>query len=182
MRRSPVVLLAVLLVAGAGLAPSATAEEPQPLVLFEDQRTTGSIVIVDLAQLPDGGFVVLHEPGSGGELGPVVGASTLLGAGLHQPIPVPLFDNVTAETNLVAALYQDTNDNGALDVADGHDHHGHDHDSEDATYKDGDLPVGDQARVQPYGTEETSSTEVNPLLVGAATAIASLALWAVRYR
>lgn len=173
--------LAALALAAAGLAPTATSEGPQPIVLFEDQRTSGSIVLVDLVQLPDGGFVVLHEPGDG-ELGPIAGASTLLGAGLHQSVPVTLFENVTATRTLVAAVYEDSNRNRALDVGDGHDHAGHDHEGRDRVYTAGGQPIGDEARVEPYPDEVRGEERVDPLLVGALTAFASIVLWAVRYR
>lgn len=176
--------LALLAVASAGLAPTAHGDEPEPIVLFEDQRTTGSIVLVDLVQLPDSGFLVLHKATEGDEgLGPVRGASTLLGAGLHQSVPVLLYQNVTASTDLVAAVYEDVNGNRVLDLGDGHEHHGHDHDGEDRLYTKEGRPIGDEARVEPYDTrQEAPEQGVNPLLVGALTATASLALWAVRYR
>lgn len=173
--------LASLAVAAAGLAPAATGEDPQPIVVFDDQRTSGSIVLVDLVQLPDGGFVVLHEA-AGGELGPIVGASTLLGAGLHESVPVTLFDNVTSPRTLVAAVYEDSNGNRALDVGDGHDHHGHTHEGRDRVYTDEGRPIGDEARVQPYAEAASDERRVDPLLVGALTAVAGLGLWAVRYR
>lgn len=177
-------LLALALVAGVGLAPTGSAaDDPEPIVLFEDQRTSGTIVLVDLVQLPAGGFVVLHEPMENGTgLGPTAGASTLLSAGLHQHVPVVLFDDVDASRTLVAALYEDSNHNQALDLGDGHEHHGHDHEGQDHLYTDGDLPIGDEAHVEPHDHEQAQQTSVDPLLVGAATAVAALALWAVRYR
>lgn len=177
-------VLALALVAGASLIPTA-AGQPQPAVYVDDQRTSGTIVIADYAQLPDGGFVVLHEPGPEGELGPVVGTSSILSAGMHRTVPVVLFDEVEDETRLIATLYEDTNANGELDVdGDGHDGHDHQHDDRvsDRAYTDGDLPVGDTAEIQPYGQTGQAPDTVNPLLVGTATAIAALALWAVRYR
>jgi hypothetical protein len=176
-----VCLLAVTLVTGLAAAPGAVADEgPQPLVLFEDQRTSGSIVLVDLAQMPDGGFVVMHEPAEDG-LGPVAGTSTLLGAGLHQSVPVVLYDNVTATQDLIAVLYEDSNGNQVLDLGDGHDHHTHSHEGQDEAYTDGERPIGDRAQVEPQSASSAPQS-VNPLLVGALTAVASLVLWAVRYR
>lgn len=175
---------ALALLAGVSLAPTA-AGDPEAMVLFEDQRTSGTIVLVDYAQLPDGGFIVVHEPGPAGELGPVVGASSLLSAGLHQTVPVLLFEEVHDETRLIATLYEDSNANSELDVGgDGHEGHDHQHDDRvaDRAYTDGELPIGDEAEVEPYGEANEEPASVDPLLVGTATAIASLALWAVRYR
>lgn len=176
-------LVVLLAVAGAGLTGTALADEPEPIVLFEDQRTSGSIVLVDLVQLPDSGFLVLHEGTGGPELGPVRGASTLLGAGLHESVPVLLYENMTASTSLVAAVYEDSNANRVLDLGDGHSHHGHEHQGEDEVYTAEGRPIGDEARVEPYEDGQQADDEgVNPLLVGALTALASLVLWAVRYR
>lgn len=175
-------LLILLVVASAGLAPTA-AGGPAPIVLFDDQRTSGSIVLVDLVQLPAGGFVVLHEPATDDQqLGPVAGASTLLGPGLHEAVPVVLYEDVTGPRTLVATLHEDANGNRALDLDAGHDHHGHDHEGQDHLYTDGERPIGDPALVEPYGEPEAGEAGVDPLLVGALTATAALLLWAVRYR
>lgn len=176
-------VLALALVAGLGLAPTASADDPEPIVLFEDQRTSGTIVLVDLVQLPAGGFAVLHQPGEApDELGSVAGTSTLLSAGLHQSVPVVLFQDVNASTTLIAALYEDSNRNQVLDLPDDHEHHGHTHEGQDQLYTDGEVPIGDEARVEPYAEPSQAGSDVDPLLVGALTAVAALALWAVRYR
>jgi hypothetical protein len=181
--RRVLVVAAVGLALGAGVVPAASAQ-PHPAIVFDDQRTSGEVLLVDAVQLPDGGFVAVHDPSlaEGGALGPVVGASNLLGPGFHQDVPVTMGTPISEPQPLIAVLYQDTNGNQALDVG---DHgHGHEHDAEtrDAAYSAGEKTIGDDAEVRPYGESATTTDSVSPLLVGALTSLASLMLWAVRYR
>lgn len=170
------------LAVGVGLSALGAAQTgPRPAILFDDQHTTGSIVIVDAVRLPDSGFVVVHDPAAaGGEsLGPVLGTSVLLGPGEHTTIPVNLQREIDRPTTLIAALYQDANGNGNFDAGHGHGHH--DHAGQDQAYRDGNLTIGDRAEVGPP-PEPNESSSVDPLVVGGALAVASVALWAVRYR
>lgn len=174
--------LAVLLVALAGLAPVTAAQSgPSPAIVFDDQRTSGRVVLVDAAQLPETGFVGLHDPttAEGGALGDLVGSSNLLGPGLHRDIPATLHEPLAEPQPLIAVLYEDANGNRALDAGDGHGHH---HDGQDRTYSAGDKTIGDEARVGLYRSSTEATSEASPLLVGALTATAALAVWAVRYR
>lgn len=177
--RTPALAAAVLLLATAAIGPAATQEGPQPAVAFDDQRTSGRIVLVDAVRLPEGGFVAVHDPStvSDGGLGELLGVSVLLGPGQHSDVPVTLQRNVTESEELIAALYKDANDNQAFDG--GHDH-GHDHAGEDPTYKDGDTPIGDRAQVEPYEVETNEASSVNPLALGAALALISVLAWALR--
>lgn len=182
-----VVLLIVCLFAAPVLAPSASGAEANAGVLFDDQHTSGSIVIVDLVQLPQGGFVGVHDQtnAEAGELGELAGASIVLGAGMHSNVPVTLETEVKEPRTLVAAIYQDANGNGALDQGvDHHDGHDHDHgDGEvDPPYRSGDRLIGDAARVEPYSMEETVPSSIDPLLSGAAAAALAVLFWAVRFR
>lgn len=176
---------ASLLLAGLALAaltvPAAAA--PGAAISFGDQATSGRIVLVDAVQLPEGGFVVVHDPSTGeGDLGEVIGHSILLGAGQHNHVPVTLDRNVTESETLIAAVYKDANSNQEFDLGDGHGHH--DHEGSDEVYTDGDAPIGDRATVDLYGTESSprSTTPWTTLSAGAGAAIASLVFWAVRVR
>lgn len=168
--------LAILAVVAA-FAPAAAASGPA--IAFDDQQTSGRIVLVDAVQLPRGGFVVMHDPSTGeGELGEVTGHSILLGAGRHTHVPVTLYQNLTEQRSLVAVLYEDSNDNRVPDLGHGHSH---DHASQDEPFRDGDVPIGDRATVGPHSTE-TESSSTGTWLAGAAAAVASLVFWAVRVR
>lgn len=169
-----------ILVAAALIPVAATAAETEPVVMFEDQRTTGRIVLVDAVQLPEPGWVVLHEPSPDGEgLGDFAGHSTMLSAGLHEDVPVTLSKNLSQPQTYIAVLYDDANGNKALDTSDGH---AHQHEGEDRVYMEDGKPIGDQAEVSLYEDTQDDVPAVNPLVVGAATALAGVLLWAVRYR
>lgn len=175
-------LVALALLSLAGLPASTAADGPSPAVVFDDQRTSGRIVIVDGIQLPDPGFVVVHDPpnSSDEDLGKVRGSSVHLGPGQHHNVPVTLERNLTERQTLIAVLYNDTNDNHVFDAR--HvDGHRHSHDAKDEPYTHGDVLIGDKARVGPH-PEARESSSVDPLLVGAGLAVASVTLWAVRFR
>lgn len=176
---APLVLL-VVLAAASPVATAASAEEAA--IVFDDQRTSGKLLLVDAVSMPESGFVAIHDPGAGeGEFGPVVGQSILIGAGTHSFVPVVLMENVTEPRTVLAVLYQDTNGNRAFDHPDGHGHD-HDHADEDSPYQVNETTIGDEAEVAPYEMETESSDGLDPLLVGTAMAAASIVLWAVRYR
>ena len=133
-----VVLLVALLVATA-LAPGGAADvvsgpvggdgSPQQgatnasanaSVTLENQTRAGRSVFVDEATLPEGGFVVLSEPGPNGS---IVGVSLPLSAGTHEGkvtlrgVPGSDLNRTRLGTNttLVATLHRDSNNNSRFD-------------------------------------------------------------------
>ena len=122
MRRSVVVLLALglLLVACGGDETSettttteavTTTAAPTPSttlagpaispaeVVFEDQESDGSSIVVASVSLPSPGFIAVHGNADGGP-GPVIGNSELLPAGVSTDVVVEL-DNPLATSDLV---------------------------------------------------------------------------------
>lgn len=176
----PLVGLAVMAALLSGVPAAAVGD---PAIVFDDQRTSGRVLLVDAVRLPEPGFVAVHDPGAGeGDLGPVVGQSIMIGAGMHNFVPVVLTENVTEPRTLIAVLYQDSNDNRAFDHPDGHGH-AHDHAGQDDPYRVNETTIGDEAEIAPYDLEtDEGGFNLDPLLAGTVMALASIVLWAVRYR
>ncbi|GGK75741.1 DUF7282 domain-containing protein [Haloarcula sebkhae] len=81
-------------------------------VSISDQESTGSEVVVDSAQLSDGGFIAIH---AGNASGDVVGNSEYLGAGSHEDVTITLDEPMDEDFTAVAMPHRDTNGNEAYD-------------------------------------------------------------------
>lgn len=68
-------------------------------VVFEDQTSDGSTIVVASVTLPSPGFIAVHGNSDGGP-GPVIGHSDLLPAGMSTDVVVTL-DEPLATTDLV---------------------------------------------------------------------------------
>ncbi|SDJ35058.1 hypothetical protein SAMN05216226_102253 [Halovenus aranensis] len=87
-----------------------TQEGPAATVTFADQSTTGTSVVVDSAELTDGGFVTIHDSNllDGDALGSVIGVSDYLDSGSYENLTVELDDPLTEGDTLVAMPHRDT--------------------------------------------------------------------------
>jgi hypothetical protein len=100
---------------------------PTASVVFNNQTTEGTTVVVESVTMSEGGFIAIHNTSlrEGNTLGSVVGVSEPLSAGTHENVEATLFDvpgqnfaeNMTLEESqtLIAMPHFDTNDNGVYD-------------------------------------------------------------------
>lgn len=163
-------IIAVLLATGGSQA------ESQPAVLVNDQNTSGGMLIVDAARLPEGGFVAIHGVTTEGQPGAFWGVSGSLGAGYHAEVPVPIDRNVTEPTEVSAVLYKDGNGNHVFE--------GTGSSPKDPRYERSGRSVFDTATVTPTSFAGSSSElSTRALLgVGALSAGAGYAAWATWFR
>ena len=93
-------------------------------ITFVEQTPNDTIVMVERAVLPEGGFVVIHAAQNvSGEyateenvsVGPVLGNSTYLDPGNHSNIVIQLDRPMTESQTLVAMAHRDTNNNRQYD-------------------------------------------------------------------
>ncbi|ESP88410.1 CHRD domain containing protein [Candidatus Halobonum tyrrellensis G22] len=102
-----------------------SADDSEPAVTFDDQPPNGTTVSVASVTVPDGGFVAIHNE-TDGDVGPVVGVSAYLPAGVHEDVNVTLYEgvnganfseNATVEDGrtLIAMPHLDTNGNETYD-------------------------------------------------------------------
>lgn len=91
-------------------------------VAFENQATDGRSVTVDSTNLPEGGYVAIHDASllEGNVLESVVGVSDYLEAGSHEHVEITLFEveganfqmsQLEGSQPLIAMPHQETNDN-----------------------------------------------------------------------
>ncbi len=94
----------------ANVTVSATVEA-------SDQRTDGSSMVVDRAELSENGFVAVHDSTllDGAVLDSVVGVSEPLEAGVHEDVRVEFDEELGSEDTLIPMPHRDTNDNGEYD-------------------------------------------------------------------
>ncbi len=81
-------------------------------VSISEQESDGSEVVVDSAQLSEGGFIAIH---AGNASGDVVGNSDYLEAGSHEDITITLDEPMDEDFTAVAMPHLDTNGNEAYD-------------------------------------------------------------------
>lgn len=76
---------------------------------FADQTSDGTMVTIESATLPDGGFVAIHDSSlqDGQVLDSVIGVSDALNAGTHQNIEIQLFEGVPTQMFSQDALNED---------------------------------------------------------------------------
>jgi len=84
-------------------------------VSISDQESDGSEVVVDSAQLSEGGFIAVH---AGNASGDVVGNSEYLEAGSHEDVTITLDEPMDEDFTAVAMPHLDTNGNEAYDFPD----------------------------------------------------------------
>jgi hypothetical protein len=84
---------------------------------FSDQSTDGTSVVVDSVNLPEGGFVTIHDSRltDGQAVLSVRGTSAYLEAGNHEDIEVELDDPLVEGDTLIAMPHRDTNGNETYD-------------------------------------------------------------------
>jgi len=89
-------------------------------VSISDQESDGSEVVVDSAQLSDGGFIVIHDSSllEGEVAGSVVGNSEYLEAGSHEDVTITLDEPMDEDFTAIAMPHLDTNGNEAYDFPD----------------------------------------------------------------
>jgi|GEM_PF-96104 len=109
---------------------------PVATVTFTEQTMSGDSVVVDSVSLSDGGFVVVHQQTSDGE---VIGHSRYLEPGTHQNVRVRLDSTYAEEMTLFAVTYLDSNGNGEFDPPPG--------ETADTAYTATDSRVFDRATV-----------------------------------
>lgn len=106
------------------------------------QVTDGTTVVVDRADLAEGGFVTVHDANlfAGDVFGSVVGTSAYLEAGSHEEVEITLDERLTTSQLVVPMAHMDTNDNEEYDFleTDG---------EEDGPYTADDDAVVDTAKV-----------------------------------
>jgi len=89
-------------------------------VVFDDQTTDSGSVVVNQANLPEGGYIVIHDSSlfENDSIESVVGATSYLRPGEYGNQTVDLDEEVNESGTYVAMLHQDTNDNDTLDFVD----------------------------------------------------------------
>jgi len=128
MRRFALMLLALALVAAAcgdddastdastttaapATTEAATPEMAPAEVVFEDQESDGTTIVVASVTLPSPGFIAVHGNADGGP-GPVIGNSELLPAGTSTDVTVTLDEPLAATDMVFPMAHIDVNGNG----------------------------------------------------------------------
>ena len=83
-----------------------TTQAPTNSVIVVSDQTGGSSVTIDSASLVGSGYIVIHEQ-KDGELGPVIGHSSLYSAGTYKNISVTLDRTSTSGETLYGMLHDD---------------------------------------------------------------------------
>lgn len=145
---------------------NATAE-----IVFNDQESNGTGVVVESVTIPDGGFVVIHDRSnlSQGEIEESVIGATYLEPGATATLPVGLFDladddlpdkefdrtRLTEDQTLVAVVYRDTDDDQQYDFL------STDGDDDDPYVADDGSAIGDFAAIGPDPVGDDAYVEIN---------------------
>jgi len=89
-------------------------------VSFSGQDSEGEYVIVDRAELSEGGFVTVHDSSllDSAVFESVRGTSAYLEAGVHEDIRIQLDEPLENDDTLLPMAHRDTNDNQAYDFTD----------------------------------------------------------------
>ncbi|MDT3436589.1 BGTF surface domain-containing protein [Haloarcula sp. 1CSR25-25] len=114
-------------------------------VSISDQESDGSEVVVDSAQLSEGGFIAIH---AGSASGDVVGNSDYLEAGSHEDVTITLDEPQDEDFTAVAMPHLDTNGNEAYDFPDA-----------DGPYTSNGTAVTDSANVTIVEEEQTEAPD-----------------------
>ena len=136
--RLSLLLIVVVSVVGGGfvassssdLAPATASAQSQTQATVEldnTSNTTATTIAVSQANLPEGGFVAIHDEAytSGVVHGSEITVSKYLDAGSHENVQIPVNRSVpggnnisqlnATQANLTAVVYRDTNDNQQFD-------------------------------------------------------------------
>jgi PGF-CTERM protein len=121
---------------------------------FDEQASNGATVTVDRVDLPEDGFVTIHDASlaAGDTFGSVVG-STYLEAGVHEDVEVTLDEPLRSSQTAYAMPHRDTNGNGEYDFVSS------DGEADGPFTQDGDI-VLDPARVSVTATVGFSEQSV----------------------
>ena len=114
-------------------------------VSISEQESDGSEVVVDSAQLSEGGFIAIH---AGNASGDVIGNSDYLGAGSHEDITITLDTPQDEDFTAVAMPHLDTNGNEAYDFP-----------GDDSPYTLNGSAVTDSANVTIVEEEQTEAPD-----------------------
>jgi hypothetical protein len=99
--------------------PSSTNPTPTPIEqasvesIAASKHTPAKTVVVDIVTLKNPGFVVIHEINNG-QVGNVLGASSILSAGTHENVVVEISRKSIDGEELIAMIHAD-NGNGKFD-------------------------------------------------------------------
>jgi hypothetical protein len=87
-------------------------------VSFEEQDSDGQVVTVASVNLPEGGYVAIHDQtlvSEGDPIGSTIGATGYLEPGSHEEVTVELLEPIEEDQELIAMPHMDTNGNETLD-------------------------------------------------------------------
>lgn len=99
--------------APATTEPAGPAVAPSEIV-FEDQTSDGTTIVVASVTLPSPGFIAVHANADGGP-GPVIGNSELLPAGTSTDVMVTLDEPLTETDLLFPMVHIDFDQDGEYD-------------------------------------------------------------------
>jgi len=138
-RRHTLRLLGGVGAATVGATGITAADAATASVTFDDQHANGAALTVASATLPDGGFVVLHDPGQDFA---VIGHTRPLPPGTHEDITLAIKRGRVekarrgTDRTLLAMAHRDTGIEGKYEFPNG-----------DPPYFDGGAPVVDTAAI-----------------------------------
>lgn len=173
-----VVLVSVLLLAGAGTAGALTAAGPlqaqesptgttdtgatdtapsgqdgAPSVTFNDQESSGESILVQSATLPENGFIAIYDSSrSGNATNQIVGASYPLSAGTSDNIRIQFDQPVSESKSLTAVVHTDSNGNDQFDYVSSNG-------QQDPPLMQGDRRIVDIAQVDVQGGGSGGATD-----------------------
>ncbi len=86
-------------------------------VAIDDQASNGNTVVVERADLPEDGFVTIHDASltAGAVFDSVRGSSPYLESGLSENVEITLDEPLTTTTQVYAMPHRDSNDNRVYD-------------------------------------------------------------------
>jgi hypothetical protein len=169
---TPVTDSANVTVADGNVTPNETAS-----VVFEDQQSDGSVVTVRSADLPEGGYVAVHDDSllDGEVVGSVVGNSSYLPAGESENVSVTLTEPINESGTLIAMAHRETNQTAANATFDFVASNG----TADGPYLANGTPVTDSANVTveqvvaPEGEFDVSAIDAPTTAVAGDTIVVS---------
>ncbi|MFC7044581.1 BGTF surface domain-containing protein [Halobacteriaceae archaeon GCM10025711] len=131
----------------------ATLEASSAALVFDNQTTDGTTLLVDSVSLSHGGHVVVRTSD-----GTVLGTSGYLDAGDHDDVPVALASALSANATLTATAHFDTDGDGTYDAK-----------GADEAYRENGSAVADTANVTLQRTTTTATTTTNTTTATTAT-------------
>lgn len=92
--------------------PGANVTAQTANVMFKNQTSNGTGVLVNSTVLPDGGFLVAYNQ----TMASPMGNSSFLESGTQENVSVTLNQTLTENTTLIVAAFNDTNGNQQFDL------------------------------------------------------------------